>query len=160
MGDILTQIMDSENFRAESLKLDRSTNKHNYWNSQTEKFARAFEAYVGDKLQAEGITDNYLSRKTEGIQFPQGEERVAINAKFEKLFDTIRGNDNQGLDKVAPTSVAKKKERYEIRDELMQKYNISDKEVVAIRDYTNSGYTNTARNKSLDTALEKIPSIE
>jgi hypothetical protein len=70
-----------------------------YWTSPTEMFARAFEAYVSYKLEAAGLsTDfigkgdaNYLSMADERFAktFPKGEERAHIFAAFEALFGNM-----------------------------------------------------------------------
>ncbi len=73
-----------------------------YWVRPQELFARAFEAYIEDKLTAMVRRNTYLvcgtqspyslSRDEEfNIEpYPQGEERRVLYYEFEKLFDRIR----------------------------------------------------------------------
>lgn len=73
-----------------------------YWQSITEMSARAFEAYVKDRL---GYTSDYLcahadaTLKIQGKEpleahkvsiVPQGKEREDINANFDKVFEALR----------------------------------------------------------------------
>ena len=73
-----------------------------YWQSITEMSARAFEAYVKDRL---GYKSDYLcahadatliipgNGKTEEHKVsiaPQGDEREAINSNFDKVFEALR----------------------------------------------------------------------
>lgn len=70
-----------------------------YWTSPTEMFARAFEAYVSYKVEAAGLTTEfigkgdaaYLSNADERFAktFPKGEERADIFAAFEQVFGHI-----------------------------------------------------------------------
>jgi hypothetical protein len=70
-----------------------------YWQSPTEMFARAFEAYVSYKVEAAGLTTEfigkgdaaYLSMADERLAktFPKGEERRLIFAAFEQLFGNL-----------------------------------------------------------------------
>ena len=61
-----------------------------YWVKPHELWARAFQAYLQDKLEASGIKNNYLTRNTKDISvYPQGEERIAYNKKFDELFKAI-----------------------------------------------------------------------
>jgi hypothetical protein len=59
-------------------KVDGS--KKPYYATRIEMFARAFEAWVHDRLTAEGRTSNYLIRGTAGEAYPQGDERKRTNA--------------------------------------------------------------------------------
>lgn len=72
----------------------------NYWSRPCELFARAFEAYIQDKLTAAGMMNNYLvadnlptaEGKRMGLSknYPQGAEREKINAKIDILVGEIR----------------------------------------------------------------------
>jgi hypothetical protein len=74
------------------------TRASSYYTIPTEMLARAFEAYVYDKLAAEGRRSDYLVGKAENkyyrafdmAPFPEGEERTAINAAFDRLFSTMQ----------------------------------------------------------------------
>jgi hypothetical protein len=74
------------------------TRASSYYTIPTEMLARAFEAYVYDKLAAEGRRSDYLVGKAENkyykafdmAPFPEGDERQAINAAFDRLFSTMQ----------------------------------------------------------------------
>lgn len=93
-------------FMKEAQKLDK-TRTTRYWTERHEMFARAGEAWVHDKLTARGEHSPYLvagSKNTfeaakaallGGLEstpkpFPEGAERVAINAQFETLFSAMK----------------------------------------------------------------------
>ena len=73
-----------------------------YWKRDEELFARAFEAYVEDKLEAMGCKNTYLvdgtkaryaitRKQREGVEpYPQGEERKALFNAFEQFFAGLR----------------------------------------------------------------------
>lgn len=73
-----------------------------YWGSPHELLARAFEAYVEDKLEASGRRNTYLTagtrerlrlrrgKATDLEIYPHGEERQAINAAFDRFFGALR----------------------------------------------------------------------
>lgn len=74
-----------------------------YWARPTEMFARAFEAYVFDKIKAGGGRSDYLVQGVEadrhashpdGNPYPAGEERDAINDAFDKLFNEMKVRDS------------------------------------------------------------------
>jgi hypothetical protein len=68
-----------------------------YWRRPTEMFARAFEAFIFDKLKAQGQRSDYLVHGNEAETYednPKGnpypaEDRPAINAAMQKLADTL-----------------------------------------------------------------------
>lgn len=71
-----------------------------YWTRPTELFARAFEAYVFDRIGEQGQVSQYLVQGVEperygsstykGNPYPVGLERDAINAAFDKLFAAMQ----------------------------------------------------------------------
>lgn len=73
-----------------------------YWSETHEMFARAFHAYVEDKLADQNRENGYLASygdnkyhfdRMTGMQwkpFPEGEERKRINAAFDKLVEAVR----------------------------------------------------------------------
>lgn len=69
-----------------------------YWQTKHEMTARAFSAYVEDKLASANRQSDYLSYGSQNKfyvsndikPFPEGAERQAINAKFEALFDAMK----------------------------------------------------------------------
>lgn len=70
-----------------------------YWSAPHEMAARAFSSFIEDKMHADGRENTYLSANSnnahydEARPFPEGAEREAINAAFDKLFDVIRAGD-------------------------------------------------------------------
>lgn len=62
-----------------------------YWKSPHEMFARAFEAYVQDKLRVAGRRNTFLVMGTSmPMAYPAGEERTRINAAFDKMVVAMR----------------------------------------------------------------------
>lgn len=67
-----------------------------YWNTAREMAARAFACYITDKLAEAGMKNDYLSGHSEldvsgDIKaIPEGEERKAINAAFDALFNFLK----------------------------------------------------------------------
>jgi len=85
------------NFFREAAEMD-TKRASKYYSTDEEMWARAFEAYVSDKLKAKGITSQYLVHSTEngpyramgiGSPYPEGAEREAINQAFDNLFDVM-----------------------------------------------------------------------
>lgn len=76
----------------------------NYWTKPEELFARAMESWIADKMEEQGKSSDYLTYKKGGIYevmfkhnpYPTGEERIAINESFQKLFDTIEEKVEDG----------------------------------------------------------------
>lgn len=85
------------NFMNESLNLDQ-TSVGDYYSEPEEMFARAFEAYVQDKLESKGRKSQYLVARAHNKHYamlgmkpyPEGEERTAINSAFDKLFEAVK----------------------------------------------------------------------
>lgn len=69
-----------------------------YYNAPTECFARAFEAYIADKLAESGRDNTYLASTYRTISsdgylvYPQGEYRKEINKLFDQFFDDLRNS--------------------------------------------------------------------
>jgi hypothetical protein len=77
-------------------KLDGSGSSP-YWSKIIEMGARAFSAYLNDKMAERGWTNNYLAHATDNNAYsngqdpyPVGEERKAINTAFDELFQAIK----------------------------------------------------------------------
>lgn len=78
--------------------LDRKRSK-NYWSTDLEMFARAFECWVFDSLAERGIKSDYLVHGVEDFRFsdpkfrgnpyPTGEERAAINRQMSTLMEAV-----------------------------------------------------------------------
>lgn len=72
-----------------------------YWKRPTEMFARSLESYVFDKLGrqsqylVQGVEgDRYTEEKGyKGNPYPAGLERDAINAAYDRLFETIESKE-------------------------------------------------------------------
>ncbi|MFB5268197.1 LPD1 domain-containing protein [Paenibacillus enshidis] len=60
-----------------------------YWYRPQELFARAFESWIEDLLEAKRMTNTYLVCGTKWGPYPTGEERVRIHAAFEKWWDVL-----------------------------------------------------------------------
>jgi hypothetical protein len=53
--------------------------------------ARAFSAYLEDKLAKDGRKNTYLASPSDDERaYPQGEERVRINAAFDGVFKELK----------------------------------------------------------------------
>lgn len=69
-----------------------------YWVRPHELFARCFEAYVQDKLEARGQINDYLVKSTDrradlpAGYFPDGEERKRINAAIDELIAAMHAD--------------------------------------------------------------------
>lgn len=88
-------------FYQDAKELDGGYSKDGgYWTSNEELFARAFAAYVHDKMKAMNVKDSYATahshgcfEDSQGIKRyidPQGDERKRINEAFDKLFTTLK----------------------------------------------------------------------
>ncbi len=77
-------------FAEAAAKLDKEKGGKLYWSTKLEMFARAFDAFVSDKLDAIAAKNTYLSHAGRtGDTVPNGSERTAINASIQTLIDTI-----------------------------------------------------------------------
>lgn len=86
-------------FASEAWKMDQGAKK-DYWSTNHEMMARAFEAYVYDRLQDIDARNDFLAYEKHNqvpeyllLQvkpYPDGQEREAINDAFRNLFDTIQ----------------------------------------------------------------------
>lgn len=91
-------VMTHTNFVREAVKLDEARSTP-YWNTRHELVARAFSAYIEDKMRAAGRSSDYLSFGSDntfyevfkGVRpFPEGTERAAINQAFDGLFEAMK----------------------------------------------------------------------
>lgn len=74
-----------------------------YWSTQHEMAARAFQSYVLDRIGERGGTSDFLTYGAENLviptpwgwqrPFPAGAERKAINAAFDKLVAVLQTKD-------------------------------------------------------------------
>lgn len=93
----ITSVKSESAFSKSAMELDRVTGRKSRYFSKTEEmWARAFEAYVSDKLKAKGITNTYLVHSVNNSEyalfnpFPAGEERKNINKAFDNLIETMK----------------------------------------------------------------------
>lgn len=78
-------------YAKDAAELDAGKGGKQYWSTNLEKFARAFDAYISDKLEAAARKNTYLShagRDNETV--PRGAERVAIDKAFDTLVGEIK----------------------------------------------------------------------
>ena len=97
-------------FYSQSITFDdhHSKTDNGYWQSDVELFARAFACYVTDKLKEQDCRSDYLSghsdvsisissdkdgNTTTIRAFPFGEERKAINEKFDAFFEELKSKE-------------------------------------------------------------------
>lgn len=83
-----------------------------YWIRPTEMFARAFEAWVFDKLAEQGRRSDYLVQGVEGDRFddpqfkgnpyPKGQERETFNRLFTELAEAMRPRMVEGIEATPP----------------------------------------------------------
>jgi hypothetical protein len=84
----------STEYSLNAAKLDRDKGGKPYWSTNVEKFARAFDAFVSDKLAEKAARNSYLSHTgREGDTVPLGQDRIAINAAFRSLVSAIKTRD-------------------------------------------------------------------
>ena len=74
-------------YSRESAKADKGKSKA-YWDTEREKFARAFDAFITDTIEEKAAINTYLSG-LEAIP-PKGEERKTINQAFRDLIQEIK----------------------------------------------------------------------
>ena len=86
-------------FYEDAKKLDEGKQK-SYWSTPLEMAARAFEAYLVDKLKERGQKNDYLSGSASNdvyagawYPYPTEKDRIKINKAFDELFEVIR-NEN------------------------------------------------------------------
>lgn len=88
--------------QAKSLDQGRSTD---YWMSEHEMAARAFEAYVEDKVRGAGDQSDFLAFGTHSVlptpwgwvrPYPEGKEREAMDALFDKFFSVVKTRETEG----------------------------------------------------------------
>lgn len=93
-------VASQSDFRENAIK-HLGGGKESYWSKPEELLARAFQAYLEDKMLEKGVYNKYATRTTIAeseasflaFAYPQGEERKAFNKLFDSLFST---NDNFG----------------------------------------------------------------
>lgn len=85
-------------FMMEAKSMDQGR-KEAYWATNHEMAARAFAAYVEDKLKADGKKSDFITYRTKGAvptiwgfkkPYPEGSERQAINQAFDTFVGTLQ----------------------------------------------------------------------
>lgn len=84
-------------FLKESRRIDQNR-VSNYWSEPEEMGARSFEAFIADKLAASERRNDYLVSGVDNRAYaltgfkpyPEGEERQAINAAWQDVWDAVR----------------------------------------------------------------------
>lgn len=63
-----------------------------YWSSSVELFARSFETYILTRLNEKNMVNNFLvsSQWYDSGAYPQGNERVIVNAFLDKIFFEVK----------------------------------------------------------------------
>lgn len=141
VGETKTKKVPTSYFM-EAKKIDQGR-ASDYWTSEHEMAARAFSAYVEDRIAATGAqsdflaygSDNKFYRLYDIRPFPEGAEREVIDKAFDHLFKTIevRGGSEIGavsLDILgAPEAAAALKKAahglWSIRDDFRKIFNPS-----------------------------------
>ncbi len=90
-------------FYSEAWAMDQATAK-DYWSTNHELAARAFESFVYDRLKDVDARNDFLSYEKRNDlpeyrlfnvkPYPEGQERKDINAAFERLFDVIQSKED------------------------------------------------------------------
>ncbi|HCG4536216.1 hypothetical protein LG296_20795 (plasmid) [Ureibacillus chungkukjangi] len=87
-GEIVTSIpytINQSNYYRLSIDLDRGK-EGKYWSSNVELTARAFEAYISQKLQERGWRSDYLVCGIDPTAYPAGEEQLRISNVMDKFL--------------------------------------------------------------------------
>lgn len=75
--------------------LDKEKGGKPYWSTNLEKFARAFDAFVSDELEAKAAKNTYLSHAGRtGETVPAGDERKSINAALKALVSDLQTRED------------------------------------------------------------------
>lgn len=103
MSDVFRELrtaIHTTKLKSRSEKLDKTRSKQ-YWSTNVEMSARAFEGYVVDRLSEQDTSNDYLAnlktqsewmqnrQKQDDYPYPTADEAKKINAAFDKLISTI-----------------------------------------------------------------------
>ena len=89
-------VMVTTDYASRAAALDHDKGGKPYWATMPELFARGFDSYVADRLDAISAKNSYLSfgvRETPDV--PIGDERKVINAAFNTLVGALRVKDQE-----------------------------------------------------------------
>jgi hypothetical protein len=102
-GDVKTKKVKTS-FVREATEMDKGRTG-TYWSSEHELAARAFSAYVEDKIKDKSNVSDFLVygsnndrfeyRLFDVRPFPEGSERKTINRAFDKLFETFKTKETE-----------------------------------------------------------------
>ena len=89
-------------FIYESRRIDEGQAK-DYWSAEHEMMARAFEAYIDDKVRNGGEQSRFLVHGADNVfyimhgikPYPEGKERKAINKSFDKFFKVVETKETE-----------------------------------------------------------------
>ncbi|MES2879193.1 MAG: LPD1 domain-containing protein [Pseudomonadota bacterium] len=88
--------MVSTEYVRNAAQMDDEKGGKPYWSTKCELFARAFDAYLADRLDAKAELNTYLTTGVhERRTVPVGEDRKAINAAFGNLIETLRVRETE-----------------------------------------------------------------
>ena len=83
------QDVNTDYYRA-AIKMDKDKGGRAYWATDLEMFARAFDAYVSDTLEAKAAKNTYLSHAGRNDETtPANQERETIKNAFQSLIETL-----------------------------------------------------------------------
>jgi hypothetical protein len=87
----------STEYARKAAEMDKNKGGKGYWATPWEMFARAFDAYVSDKLEAQAAKNTYLSHAGRNDQTtPTGDERTVIGQAFADLIAGIEVREEGG----------------------------------------------------------------
>lgn len=100
-GDIMAALRGTA-LKERSRQLDKLRSKE-YWSTDIEMSARAFESYVISKLQDEQFSNDYLANiipetafgRENGYPYPTAAEIDVVRAGFDKFFETIESRETK-----------------------------------------------------------------
>jgi len=83
-------------FARNARELDAEKGGKPYWSTTLEKFARAFDAFVSDELEARQAKNEYLSHAgRSGATVPMGDEREVVNSAFRALVGEVKSRETE-----------------------------------------------------------------
>ncbi|MFZ4856129.1 MAG: PLxRFG domain-containing protein [Desulfuromonadaceae bacterium] len=154
-SDVKTKKIPTE-YRQDAYKIDQGRTG-DYWTLKEEMAARAFSAYIEDRIAEQGNRSDFLSYGSDnkfyrmfGIKpFPEGAERKAINQAFDDLFATLETKEtDKGI------AVFEKGEIYGTLDSSEVSYEITSvhNEGTGSGRATSNGSSSTGLARDVDSA--------
>lgn len=154
------------NYRANAKTIGGSGD---YWTSPTEMLARAFEAFVSYKVEAAGLTTEFLGKGDAGYlsnaeerfakTFPKDQERAEIFAAFEHLFGNIAHEAilADGPAATVPAGTTRKITDYDKTPAVKKERGVLKRELSAIRQaVTDAKKAAAQRVKSPKGVIEQV----